>query len=338
MPTFAVLPSEHHYFARFESKTDGKKPGFYPGVLIIEKGPAKGHYAVQHEGRTVSYDRSNPEHADLEKHPVVVDDATLDDVVRCGVEAEGVKCKLDHGSTVRDLVGEYINFRRDGDQVRADLLLLDNSPHRGYAEEIIEKMSKKIGNSIDFDYCYEITSGKAVARCVKLNSVDIVDTPAATNSLFAKQQTNETTPMPLTAEDKKELADLFGKKVDELETKFTKQISDLKTKFEEIEEKEEEEEEKEELEEEEKKAEELAAKVSKKVLSTITAALPKAAFASTNNDQQQHQQQGETFEAKLAQCKSLGMTEGQAVVHISRKFPALYNAKFGAPAANKTTL
>lgn len=333
MPT---LDAQHHYFARFESKADGKKPGFYPNVLIIEKGPAKGHHAVKLEsGRVVSYDALNPTHEGLEKYPVVVGDETLDDVVRCGVEAEGVKCKLDHGSTVRDLVGEYVSFRRDGDQVRADLQLLENSPHRAYAEEIIEKMSKKIGNSIDFDYIYEISGGKAVARCVKLNSVDIVDTPAATNSLFAKQQTNDT--MPLTPEDKKEIAALFAEKLSEVETKFTSQFQELKTKFEEVKdelEDDEEKEKKEELEDdEEKKAEELAAKVSKQVLAAVKNALPKAALSSTNNEQNKTVND-DSFEGKLQQLKSLGFSEPQAIAHIARKYPAAYNAHM----AGKTTL
>lgn len=332
MPNLSTI---HQYFTRFEARPEGRKPGYYPGVLIIEKGPAKGHFAVQlGDGRAVSYDPTNPAHEDLPKYPVVVDDATLDDVVRCGMEAEGIKCKLDHGSSVRDLVGEYTSFRRDGDQVRADLQLLENSPHRAYAEEIIEKMSKKIGNSIDFDYIYGISGGKAVARCVKLNSVDIVDTPAATNSLFAKQQTNDT--MPLTPEDKKEIAALFAEKLSEVETKFTSQFQELKTKFEEVKEEleeDEEEEKKEELEDdEEKKAEELAAKVSKQVLAAVKNALPKAALNSTNNEQ--NKMSDDSFEGKLQQLKSLGFSEPQAIAHIARKYPAAYNAHM----AGKTTL
>lgn len=320
----------HLSFTRFEALGVGQKPGFYPGVLIIETGPAKGHYAVKEDsGRVVNFDAGNPAHAKLQKYPIYIAPETLADVVSCGAGNKSTKCKLDHGSTVRDVVGSYGAFCMDGDQVRADLSLMKSSPHRPYVEELITDFSEKFGNSIDFDYQYEISGDKAIARCVKLNSVDIVDTPAATSSFFSEpNQPNELKHMPL---DKADLDAIRGVVTEQLDTRLATLEKGINTRFTKLEEggeeSEEEKKKKKDKEEEDKKTE-MSALVAKTVLSAMQSVLPKAQLTSlatpavsTGGD--------DTYEGKLALCKSLGIGEGQAIRHIAQKFPALHNAKFG---------
>lgn len=220
-------------FTRFEAgKLDTKKPGYYPGVLVIEKGPAKGHFAVKDGSKVVNYDPTKADHAKLDRYQIMIGDETLDDVVSCGAETDSTKCKLDHGSTVRDIVGDYNTFRRSGDQVRADLTLMDSTPHRGYVMELFAKFAKKIGNSVDFDYSYEIKGDVVIARCRKLNSVDIVDAPAATKSLFSQNLTTQIH-MPLDANDLKAIGDLVDTKLTAVKTEFTTKFTDLSKKLEE---------------------------------------------------------------------------------------------------------
>jgi len=190
MPKFHTLEKQQTpiCFTQFNAVPNATEPGCYSNVLVIQKGIAKGHYAVVCNGSVEHYDPANELHTSLQKYQIVIGDDTLDDVVRCGMEADTVKCKLDHGATVRDIVGNYAGFMRSGEQVRAKLSLMKNSPHRGYVEELFSDFANKVGNSIDFQHAYVIKDNVAVARCVKLNSVDIVDAPAATNSLFNEQE------------------------------------------------------------------------------------------------------------------------------------------------------
>lgn len=328
-------------FARFQALPDKDKPGFYAGVLIIEKGPAKGHYAVKEEGgKVVNYDGNNPEHLKLQKYPIQIGDVTLDDVLRCGNEADNVKCKLDHGATVRDIVGDYATFKRDGDQVRADLSLMESTPHRAYVEEIITKYSKKIGNSIDFDYVYDIKGNVAVARCVKLNSVDIVDAPAATNSLF-QEQPNPNQYMPLTAED---LTAIRGCVKDEVTAQFSAVETKLNTRFDEIKAKmedgEESDEDKKKKEAEEKEGDaKLSTLVKTAALAAVREVLPKTTLENLATLGQQVKSGTDQYQEKHDAAIAAGIKPAQAAFHIARTFPAIYNAKFGnGEAAKKTTL
>jgi len=266
-------------FTQFRARPDeAGKPGYYPGVLIIEMGPAKGHFAVKDGSRVINYQPSNPAHAALQKFQIVIGDDTLDDVVTCGMESETTKCKLDHGATVRDIVGDYSKFQRNGNQVRADLMLMESTPHRAYVEELFKKFSKKIGNSIDFDFSYDIKGDVAIARCRKLNSVDIVDAPAATKSLFNENPNHLTTlpHMPLDANDLKAIGDLVDTKLTAHKTEITGQLSAITAKFEEGEKKEEEKDEKEKEKDsatDEAKMSEIA---SRAALAAVDAAFPKA--------------------------------------------------------------
>lgn len=316
-------------FTRFQALPgDAAKPGYYPGVLVIQKGPAKGHYAVQDGNRVVNYDPSNEGHAKLQKYQITIGDETLDDVVKCGQENESTKCKLDHGSTVRDIVGDYSSFRRDGDSVRADLTLDARLEANQHAIALVDKFANKIGNSIDFDYSYEINGDVAIARCRKLNSVDIVDAPAATKSLF--NSNNLTTHMPLDAIDLKTIGDIFDAKLETkftaLETKFTKLEKKLEEGDEETDEEKKKRKEKEDADKDkgemsEKKLSEIVEKAS---LAAVEKMFPKAnreQFARITGD-------GETpMQALVKTYLAAGApSQGIALQRIAKDHPTVYNA------------
>lgn len=333
-------------FTRFQSgQISTDKPGHYPGVLIIEKGAAKGHFAVKDGNRVVNFDSSNLEHAKLQKFQIVIGDATLDDVVACGLEAENTKCKLDHGATVRDIVGDYAKFRRDGNQVRADLTLMDSTPHRDYIVELFKKFAKKVGNSIDFCYSYVLEGDVAVARCQKLNSVDLVDSPAATNSLFNENSdpnnpNNPTPPahMPLDAKDLEAIGNLVDTKLTAHKTEITSQLSALSAKFEEGDKEDKAADKKQDEKEEEKDSAKMSEIASKAALAAVEAAFPKAQreqFAKLSNPDTGKSK----FDALVDTYVAAGApNRGIAIQRAAKDHPAVYNAHLSAVNAGTATL
>lgn len=333
-----MADSERISFAKFQSLPEGAKEGFYPGVLVIEKGPAKGHYAVKESsGRVVQYDSTNPEHSELRKYPITIGDSTLDDVARCGQLDGATKCKLDHGSTVRDIVGDYTNFRRDGDKVRADLTLDSRFDCYGHAVALIDRMSKKIGNSIDFDYKYEIHGEIAIARCVKLNSVDIVDAPAATNSLFEEnKQPDNINRMALTKEEiaeiggimKTELASQLGA----VESKFNTRFDEIKSKMDEAPDTGDDKDKKKKKEDDSDGEEKMSkADAHRMLLSTIREVFPTVTVQKLTDPSKAKTEHKDEYEEKFQALKELGHSDADATRFMARKHRHLYNAKFGAP-------
>jgi hypothetical protein len=333
-------------FAFFEAKPSAPNSGFYAGVLVIQKGPAKGHYAVKDaSGRVVNYDPTDPDHAELRKYPIVIGDETLDDVVRCGAADDTTKCKLDHGKSIKDIVGDYSTFRRDGDQVRANLTLMQSSEYRAFVEELFAKFSKKVGNSIDFNFKYEIQQDVAVARCVKLNSVDIVDAPAATNSLFNENPTPA--PFKMTKEELEQLTGVINTAVNTaVDTKFTALQTGIDTRLGKIEktvtkleEGEEDPDKKKKDKEEADGKEEMSALVKTATLSAVREFFPKTAVDNLAAlSQTPPAGAGETnYDKKHQSLVEGGMTTGQATKFMSQKHPALYNAKFGNGGGQKQT-
>lgn len=322
-------------FAQFEAVPDISRPGFYGNVLIIQKGPAKGHFAVKDGGRVVNYDPEDPSHAELPKYQIVIGDATLDDVARCGAEAQSTKCKLDHGATVRDIVGNYSTFRREGDQVRADLTLMKSTPHREYVEELFSDFAKKVGNSIDFDYRYEIQGDVAVARCVKLNSVDIVDAPAATNSLFHEPIIPPTT-MPLSKEDLDAITGVVNSAVESrftvlqtgIDTRLGK-IETTVTKLQEGDDDEDEEKKKKKKEDDDAKTAMSAGVIEKAVLSAVQKVLPKATLDNLASLAASTGGVKDEYAEKVALCEAAGMKPSTITRYIASKWPAVYTSKFG---------
>lgn len=88
------------------------KGGVIFGVAVITEGPALGH-------------------------GMLVDVTTLEQVKACAEAYKGgLKVKMNHWSTVNDIVGYLQGFRIDGQVLRADLHLLKSAPTRDYVLEL----------------------------------------------------------------------------------------------------------------------------------------------------------------------------------------------------------
>lgn len=198
-----IIRSE--FFTLFEAKPEMASDGI-KGVLVISEGPAKGHFCVEQGGKLRPYNPDDETHAKLEKIPVFITAQTLAQVAQSGNSRSEVKAKLDHGETVRDCFGGYSNFRVNGDSVYADLKFLEGTPHRSFVEGIASRFADEFGNSIDFQSSYSLGADSAgakiaIANCLRLGSIDLVDSPAATNSLFEELDSPTSDSMPLSPED-----------------------------------------------------------------------------------------------------------------------------------------
>lgn len=350
------MKPSHLFNSRFEAKQTVDDGMTLKGVLVLETGYAKGHYAVVLDGRACQYEYGNPEHDKAEKYPIKIDEQTLRQVADAGNSKPSVKAKLNHGESVGDIIGCYKHFRVEGNAVRADLTLMKSSPHKDYVLELADTLPDEIGNSIDFLPYYEVVNTTSpvsvVARCKKLNSVDIVDQPAATNSLF--ENPNPQYDMPLSPEDLKSLGDLIDNK---MEAKFSalkqdteKQFQALNKKLEEVEEKieeelEETEEEKAERERKEKeqmenesedKDKEFAARVEKAAMAAVNKMLPKASVMKLN------EMSGKTTKDPFDDAVDLALSAGApsrgiAIQRVAKDKPELFN-QWAAKRSGKATL
>ncbi len=210
-----IIRSE--FFTQFEAQQSIGSDGI-SSVLVISEGPAKGHFCVEQNGKLRPFNPDDASHEKLEKIPIFITSQTLAEVAQSGNSRSEVKAKLDHGETVRDTFGGYSNFRVEGTNVYADLKFLEGTPHRSFVEGIASRFAHEFGNSIDFQSAYTLgkdATGKkiAIANCLRLGSIDLVDSPAATNSLF--EEIESTTPdyMPLSPEDLATIGDMIAKAV-----------------------------------------------------------------------------------------------------------------------------
>lgn len=216
--------SRDEFFTRLEAQPESADNGF-KRMLIISEGVAKGHFCVEQNGKLRAFNPDDPEHEKLDKIPMFVSAQTLQQVAQSGNARPEVKAKLDqrgdHAGGVTDTFGGYSNFRVEGESVYADLTFLPSTPHRPFVEGIVSRLSGEFGNSIDFKrsfYPGKDASGQkiAIANCLQLASVDLVDSPAATNSLFEELDSPPSDSMPdsFTPEEvaaiKKLLADKGG--------------------------------------------------------------------------------------------------------------------------------
>lgn len=155
-------------FSKFARAEIDAAAGIVSGVSVITVGEARGHYKLDDKGNLA---------------PMMVDGKTLQQVKACAEQFEGgLKIKLDHGSGAGAIVGVLKNFRIDGDKLRADMHLLETSPHRAYVLELAATMPDSVGLSIVFSGESEFANGCAYARCTELYSCDLVDEPAANPS------------------------------------------------------------------------------------------------------------------------------------------------------------
>lgn len=137
------------------------KDGVILGVSVITIGEAKGH-------------------------GVYIDQKSLESYLSAAINRQGgVPVKMDHGTGFYHIVGKLENFRVDGDSLRADLHLLKSHEQFERIVEMAETMADSFGLSVSSVANSEKIDGKEYLRCEELNSVDLVDRPAANpNGLF----------------------------------------------------------------------------------------------------------------------------------------------------------
>jgi len=142
-----------------------------------------------------------------------IDDDTLDQVVKSGNAIKaGAKSRFGHpnmsGTAFGTFLGRAKNFRKDGDVVRADLHLSETSfstPNGDlgtYVLNMAENEPEMFGTSLvlrDFSFEYRLEKDGTrkkdkqgndcppLLRVKSLAASDVVDSPAATNGMFATQ-------------------------------------------------------------------------------------------------------------------------------------------------------
>jgi hypothetical protein len=90
-------------------------------------------------------------------HGVFIDSKTLETTLSAAKQFPGgVKCKMDHGSGLPDIVGTFSNFRVEGAKLRADLQLLLTHPRYQSLMELARRAPTASGMSISFKYTPEV--------------------------------------------------------------------------------------------------------------------------------------------------------------------------------------
>ncbi len=142
-------------------------------------------------------------------HDVSIDSKTLRQVKECAEEfMGGVKVKMDHWTGLNQVVGILRNFVIDGNQLRADLHLLKSSEATELILEIATEIPDTFGLSIVFGGVDEEIDGLFFARCDDLQSVDLVDRPAANPSgLFSQVDTPANTKAKIMADTDKTIVE-----------------------------------------------------------------------------------------------------------------------------------
>jgi hypothetical protein len=131
------------------------KDGVISGVSVITAGEAKGH-------------------------GVFIDRKSLETFLSAAQNRQGgVPVKMDHGTGFYHIVGKLENFRIDGDSLRADLHLLKTHEQFARIVEMADTMADSFGLSVSSVTSNEKIKGSEYIRCDELNSVDLVDCPAA---------------------------------------------------------------------------------------------------------------------------------------------------------------
>lgn len=148
--------------------------GIISGVSVITMGDARGHNRK-------------------------IDATTLEQVKACAEEMNGgVKVKANHGTGLESIVGALHNFLIDGEQLRADLHMIQSHDQYKPIMEMAQKQPQTFGLSISFSGKPDLIGQELYARCAELYSVDLVDAPAANPSgLFSAVDSPATSNMEL---------------------------------------------------------------------------------------------------------------------------------------------
>jgi hypothetical protein len=142
--------------------------GVIRGVSVITTGEAKGH-------------------------GVFIDAKSLQTFLSAAqARPGGVPVKMDHGTGFYHIVGKLENFRIDGESLRADLHLLKTHEQYPRILEMASTMAEAFGLSVSSVATGEQIDGKEYLRCDELNSVDLVDRPAANPTGLFSQPVDST--------------------------------------------------------------------------------------------------------------------------------------------------
>ena len=146
----------------------------YPGVAVMQIGPAQGHTLDALVGGAAK------------KIPLHIDATTLSQIADAANKFKnGVKVKDGHDGKVSDIVGSATNFSIDGDTLRADLTVNTGTESGAAIAAAIETIPDTFGLSAKFGGEHEVIGEKAYARCQELNSIDFEPETAATSGMFS---------------------------------------------------------------------------------------------------------------------------------------------------------
>lgn len=127
---------------------------------------------------------------EAEGHDLWIDEATITKLKE--LCKGSVKVKINHpkkgeSPPFQSTAGNLENFYIDGRQLRADLHLLKSDEFYDKIVEMSEKMPEDFGLSVRIEQEVEKKDGKEFCRPLSIESVDLVDAPAANpNGLFSK--------------------------------------------------------------------------------------------------------------------------------------------------------
>ena len=97
-----------------------------------------------------------------------------------------LKAKMEHGSGLAEIVGEFDNFRIEGDHLRADFQRYETSQYAPHLMTLAKRISKQFGVSVTATL-HRLKSGAMdLMRAVDVDSADFVDNPAINAGLFSK--------------------------------------------------------------------------------------------------------------------------------------------------------
>ena len=137
-----------------------------PNVYILSQGEARGH-------------------------DLFIDKTSIEKAYELMSQApNGVKVKMNHGSGLQDTLGFARNPRIEGDKLLADLHLLKSSPHYGLVKEMANEAPDQFGVSLAFLNESETIGGKDYIRPQRIESADLVSSPASNEKFRDFQSKN----------------------------------------------------------------------------------------------------------------------------------------------------
>lgn len=154
------------YFQVLPTGAVDHEAGTIKGVSVLSIGPALGH-------------------------GIKIDDEGLNQCLAACLQRGTVKLIDRHDAEFDGIVGALSNFRREGDQIKADADLLEHSPMRLRVLEIASKLASEFGLSIESTGEHaDSPDGKGkLFRCTDVDAVALVPRPAANKSgLFSAKK------------------------------------------------------------------------------------------------------------------------------------------------------